>query len=178
MKPLSFPEQTVVWAEDQPPYQPLPAYSNERETISLWGLTWRERLRVLFTGRLWLRQCNLGQPLQAQAPTTISPFIAPPARALRTVGITTALLWLCFASLPAQQADTAVLVLKRPKAAACIARRDGALEKVRTWGPAVLSLATLIVVVWRTRAREDIDAERPVILPLDPPRKPHGDDND
>lgn len=97
---------------------------------------------------------------------------------MRTVGITTALLWLCFASLPAQQADTAVLVLKRPKAITCVARREGALEKVRTWGPAALSLLTLVVVVWRTRSREDVDVERPVILPMDPPRKPHGDDDD
>lgn len=75
MKPIAFPEQTVVVAEHQPPYLPLPAYTDEQETVSLWQLTWRERLRVLFTGRLWLRQMNFGAPLQPQAPTTLSPFI-------------------------------------------------------------------------------------------------------
>lgn len=74
MKPLEFPQQTVVWAKNQPEYLPLPAFTNERETITLWGLTWRERFRILFTGRLWLRQVNLGRPLQAQLPTTESPF--------------------------------------------------------------------------------------------------------
>lgn len=75
MKPIAFPEQTVVVAENQPPYLPLPAYVDERETVSLWQLTWRERLRVLFTGQLWLRQMNFGAPLQPQAPTTERPFI-------------------------------------------------------------------------------------------------------
>lgn len=76
MKPISFPEQTRVWAENQPPYLPLPAYTDERQTISLWALSWRERLTVLLTGRLWLRQLNFGQPLQPQAPSTIRPFVA------------------------------------------------------------------------------------------------------
>ena len=76
MKPLAFPEQTQVWAENQPPYLRLPAYTNERETITLWSLTWWERLRVLLFGRLWLRQCNFGQPLQPQRPTIDCPFVA------------------------------------------------------------------------------------------------------
>ncbi len=74
MNPRTFPEQTQVWAENQPEFLPLPAYTNERETISLWGLSWWERLKVAFTGRLWLRQCNLGKPLQARAPTVDCPF--------------------------------------------------------------------------------------------------------
>ena len=74
MKPIEFPEQTMVWAKDQPPYLPLPAYTDDRETISLWALTWRERIRALFTGRLWLRQLNLGNPLQPQVPSLQSPF--------------------------------------------------------------------------------------------------------
>ncbi len=34
MTPIEFPQQTIVWAKDQPPYLPLPAFTNERETIS------------------------------------------------------------------------------------------------------------------------------------------------
>lgn len=78
MTPIEFPEQTMVWAKDQPPYLPLPAFVNERETISLWSLTWAERFRLLWTGRLWLRQMNFGAPLQPQAPTTESPFLPDP----------------------------------------------------------------------------------------------------
>lgn len=74
MKPIEFPEQTQVWAKNQPPYLPLPAYVDGRDTITLWQLTWGERLRLLFMGRLWLRQLNCGQPLQPQLPTLDSPF--------------------------------------------------------------------------------------------------------
>lgn len=73
-KPVEFPEQTIVWAKDQPPYRPLPAYTDERETISLWALTWRERFRVLFTGKVWLRQMNFGGALQPQLIEFESPF--------------------------------------------------------------------------------------------------------
>ncbi len=74
MMPVEFPEQTIVWAKNQPPYLPLPAFTNERETISCWSLTWKERLLVLVFGRLWLRQINYGEPLQPQAPCVESPF--------------------------------------------------------------------------------------------------------
>jgi hypothetical protein len=75
MNPISFPEQTRVWAENQPPYLPLPAYTDERETISCWRLSWMERFHVLLMGRLWLRQLNFGQPLQPQAPDVRCPFL-------------------------------------------------------------------------------------------------------
>jgi hypothetical protein len=74
MIPIEFPEQTMVWAKDQPPYLPLPAYTGDTETITCWKLTWRERLMVLWRGRLWLRQMNFGERLQPQQPTVESPF--------------------------------------------------------------------------------------------------------
>lgn len=75
MTPITFPEQTIVWAKDQPPYLPLPAFTDQRETISLWQLSWRERCQILWMGRLWLRQYNFGQPLQPQCPTLQYPFV-------------------------------------------------------------------------------------------------------
>ena len=74
MRPIEFPEQTTVWAKNQPPYLPLPAFTNERETISCWRLTWPERLVVLWSGHIWLRQMNFGAVLQPQAPSVDSPF--------------------------------------------------------------------------------------------------------
>ena len=74
MIPIKFPEQTVVWAENQPPYLPLPAYTDREQTISCWQLTWSERIKVLLFGRLWLRQMNFGNKLQPQAPSINSPF--------------------------------------------------------------------------------------------------------
>lgn len=76
MKPIEFPQQTMVWAKNQPPYLPLPAFVDELETISCWKLTWRERCKLFFTGRLWLRQSNFGARLQPQAPTVDMPFLS------------------------------------------------------------------------------------------------------
>jgi len=74
MRPIAFPEQTVVVAKDQPPYLPLPAYQSDRETISLWALTWRERFGVLIRGKLWLRQCNFSRAVQPVRICASSPF--------------------------------------------------------------------------------------------------------
>jgi hypothetical protein len=76
MKPVNFHQQNTVWGKDQwPQYLPLPAYSDERETVSCWQLTWCERLKILVTGRLWLRQLNFGRRLQPQSPCVDSPFV-------------------------------------------------------------------------------------------------------
>jgi hypothetical protein len=77
MTPIEFPEQTIVWAKNQPPYLPLPAYTDDTQTISCWSLTWGERLAVLFKGRLWLRQMNFGAALQPQSPSVETPFVQP-----------------------------------------------------------------------------------------------------
>ena len=76
MNPIEFPQQTIVWAKNQPPYLPLPAYTNEKETISCWRLSLIERIRILLFGKLWLRQMNFGDALQPQCPCVESPFIA------------------------------------------------------------------------------------------------------
>lgn len=76
MKPEDFPESNKTWGGNQPRYLPLPAYSDATETVSRWRLSWWERLCVLFTGRLWLRQMNFGQPLQPQKPQVEYPFVS------------------------------------------------------------------------------------------------------
>lgn len=75
MDPIDFPEKNVTWAENQPEFRPLPAYTSERETITCWKLTWRERFALLWRGELWLRQMNFGAALQAQLPSVECPFI-------------------------------------------------------------------------------------------------------
>ena len=57
MKPIEFPEQNVVYAKDQPEYVPLPAYrTNDGEVVFCMSLSLTERLRVLFSGKIW---CSL-----------------------------------------------------------------------------------------------------------------------
>ena len=77
MTPIGFPEQNAVLAKDQPQYLPLPVHREltlPGTVISCWRLTLRERLQVLFTGRLWLSQLTYGSPLQPQRPSIENPF--------------------------------------------------------------------------------------------------------
>jgi hypothetical protein len=74
MTPIEFPEHNLVLAKDQPQYQPLPVFMNDTETVSCWKLTFLERLTLLFTGRLWVRQLTFGHQLQPQLPQVERPF--------------------------------------------------------------------------------------------------------
>ena len=70
MKPIKFKGHNVVFAENQEEYQPLPAfYDQDGTVISCWKLSFRERLKMLFTGKLWMSMLTFGNPLQPQYPT-------------------------------------------------------------------------------------------------------------
>lgn len=76
MQLIEFPEQTTVIAKDQPEYIPLPAYltfNDKGEIVCCWGLTMRERIRVIFTGRIWHHVLTFSQPLQPQRLSTFKP---------------------------------------------------------------------------------------------------------
>lgn len=79
MTPIEFTEQNVVFAKDQPEYLPLPAYRDEDGTvISCWKLSWKERLKILLTGKLWLSILTFNAQLQPQLPSADNPFKATP----------------------------------------------------------------------------------------------------
>lgn len=66
MKPVEFKHQNIVFAKDQPQYQPLPALkidSPTGEVISCLKLSFKERIKVLFCGRIWLSLMSFNQPL-------------------------------------------------------------------------------------------------------------------
>lgn len=76
MKPIDFPESNVIIAKDQPEYRPLPSnYANDDYgTVTFcWRLTWRERLRLLVTGKLWHQVLTFKKPLQPQLPSAKKP---------------------------------------------------------------------------------------------------------
>lgn len=76
MKLVEFPGQTTIIAKDQPQYRPLPAHrfgDAEGRIACCWSLTWRERLRVLITGRIWHQILTFDQPLQPQLLTVDKP---------------------------------------------------------------------------------------------------------
>jgi hypothetical protein len=72
--PVKFPEHMHVLAKNQPPFRPLPVWQDDEQTVSQWQMSWSERFRIFFSGRLWLRQVNFGAPLQAQLPSVETPF--------------------------------------------------------------------------------------------------------
>lgn len=71
MTPIRIKGQNLTLAEGQPEYQPLPAcYQGmpEGRMTSCWKLSVWERLRLLFTGRLYISQLTFGQPPQPILP--------------------------------------------------------------------------------------------------------------
>jgi hypothetical protein len=75
---ISFPQQNCVFAKDQPEYRQLPAHkvvdSTAGEIIFCWKLSWAQRIKVLFTGKLWHRVLTFEQPLQPQLLEVNIPF--------------------------------------------------------------------------------------------------------
>ena len=73
MKPIKFKEQNCTYAENQHEYLPLPVFKNdslEGEVISCWKLSLIERLRILFTGKLWVMLMTFNKPLTPSFLTT------------------------------------------------------------------------------------------------------------
>ena len=73
MTPIKFPEANVTFAKDQSEYQPLPAFKSDTqqgEVVSCWQLSLKERLRLLFTGKLWVSLLTFNKPLTPSFFTT------------------------------------------------------------------------------------------------------------
>ncbi len=77
MKPIPFKESNVTYGKNQPEYLPLPAYHDHEQggrIFHCWKLTLRERVKVLFTGRLWINVLTFNRPPQPIKPMVDSPF--------------------------------------------------------------------------------------------------------
>ena len=67
MKPIEFEWQNKVYAKDQPPFLPLPVYEDSEQggrVFHCWGLSFWERISILFSGKIWVNVLNFGRPLQ------------------------------------------------------------------------------------------------------------------
>jgi hypothetical protein len=76
MQLIEFPEQTVVFAENQPEYLPFPAHrfkGKEGRIVACWKLPFKERLKLLFTGKVWHQILTFNEPLQPQLLTVEKP---------------------------------------------------------------------------------------------------------
>jgi len=58
MEPLEFEQQSIILTKPNNMTDeecgPLPIYSDGRICVSLWQMSWRERVSSLFFGRVWL----------------------------------------------------------------------------------------------------------------------------
>ena len=66
MKPIQFKHQTTIFAENQPEYIPIPTLkidSPNGEVISCWSLSFKERIRVLIFGEVWMSLSTFNKPL-------------------------------------------------------------------------------------------------------------------
>ncbi|MDO8610116.1 MAG: hypothetical protein Q7R95_06180 [bacterium] len=76
MIPIEFPCYNVIMGKDQKQYKPLPAFydSDEGVVTSCWSLDWRERLVILFGGKLYIRTLTFNKPLQPILPMVENPL--------------------------------------------------------------------------------------------------------
>ena len=66
MNPIKFKESNCIYAEKQPEYLPLPVLKledKEGKCISCWQLSWKERFKILCTGKMWLSIWTFNKPL-------------------------------------------------------------------------------------------------------------------
>ena len=76
MKPIKFKEHNITFFRHHPSQFPVPAHKTAKGlVISCWRVTRLERLRMLFTGRLYLCVQTFNRPLQQQLPMAESPFV-------------------------------------------------------------------------------------------------------
>ena len=65
MKAVRFKEQTTTYGRHQPEHFPLPAHkSKDGVATTCWKLGLKERLRVLFTGKVFLSVMTYNKPIQ------------------------------------------------------------------------------------------------------------------
>lgn len=69
MKPIKFPGSNIVYAEDQPEYQPLPAMRMpDGMVITCWELSDEELKIVLKNRKIYIQLHTFNQPLQPILP--------------------------------------------------------------------------------------------------------------
>ncbi len=68
MKAIKFQEANAEFAKDQPEYRALPAFvdGDNNIVVTCYKMSFCERLKVLFTGTVWLSVMTFGQKLSPQ----------------------------------------------------------------------------------------------------------------
>lgn len=77
MKPIDFNGANCAYAKNQKEYLPLPAYKHNDDwqcVTSCWSLSLFERIRVLFTGKVYSTLATFGKPLMPQKLSSVNPI--------------------------------------------------------------------------------------------------------
>lgn len=81
MNPVSFQEQNLVLAKDQPEYLPLPVHVDTTQPsvpmTSCWLLSDEDIERIIANRRIYITQLTCGQAYQPLLPRTENPFANP-----------------------------------------------------------------------------------------------------
>ncbi len=79
MLPIKFKEHNRIYAKNQKPYLPLPVFEDTVDggrIIHCWGLSFSERIKIFFTGRLWIHVKTFNNPPHPIKPMVDNPFKA------------------------------------------------------------------------------------------------------
>lgn len=83
MKAIKFKEHNVVLAENQPQYTPLPVLRDqgtEGIVVSCYKMSFKDKLRAVFIGKIWIGQMTFHNPLQPQLISTKKKDLILPKR--------------------------------------------------------------------------------------------------
>lgn len=92
MKPISFPEANKNlqpsgkrYSENIESVHPLPIWTDGEQCVSLWRLSWRERIGILLRGTLWVQVLSGNSQLPIAFWTKGKFFSAPSPSAQKEV---------------------------------------------------------------------------------------------
>lgn len=65
MRPIKFKDANCTFAEHQEEYLPLPAHRDCQGIItSCWAMSFKERIKVLLSGKIFVQSMTFDKPLQ------------------------------------------------------------------------------------------------------------------
>ena len=77
MENIKFKECNIEIGKGQDVFYTLQAYFDGDAVVTCYKLNVWERLKVLFTGKIWLGQMTFGSALQPQLPTVHKEILVP-----------------------------------------------------------------------------------------------------
>lgn len=75
MIPVFFKSYNYIFGIGQKQYKQLPAYKNDDgNVVTCWKLTWKERFKIFFSGRMYIQQLTFNTLIQPILPSIETPL--------------------------------------------------------------------------------------------------------